>query len=168
MKLRVASGLYATILTVSVLLVLAGCRSEPEATDPDDPGPIPVDKTFGESVDPDAAVDVASIAERPTAYDGESVTTRGRIAQVCQKKGCWMAMDAGDKPPVRVFVPHRDSGGYAFTLPTEATGTAVVKGTVRVHTLPERERDHYEADGAPRPDSVEVQIAARGIALTDR
>jgi len=68
---------------------------------------------------------------------------------------------------VRVMVPRTDSG-YAFTVPIDAEGEATVQGTVRLRSLSNDERDHYESDGAARPNSVEVQIAARGIELAPK
>ncbi|NBC85044.1 MAG: hypothetical protein GVY25_02485, partial [Bacteroidetes bacterium] len=44
-------------------------------------------------------------------------------------------------------------------------GEAMVQGTVRLRSLSNDERDHYAEDGAVRPDSLEIQIAAAGIAL---
>jgi hypothetical protein len=68
---------------------------------------------------------------------------------------------------VRVLVPRTDEG-YGFTVPTDASGEAVVTGTLSVNALDDATRDHYESDGAARPDSVEVQIAARGIELAPK
>jgi len=65
---------------------------------------------------------------------------------------------------VRVLVPRID-GGYGFTVPTDASGEAIVSGTLSIQPLDTATRDHYESDGAARPDSVEVQIAARGIKI---
>jgi hypothetical protein len=63
-----------------------------------------------------------------------------------------------------VLVPRTDEG-YGFTVPTDASGEAIVHGTLQVASLDRSTRDHYAEDGASRPDSVELQIAARGIAL---
>jgi hypothetical protein len=76
-------------------------------------------------------------------------------------------MDAGTARPVRVLVPRTDEG-YGFTVPTDASGEAVVHGTLSIEALDTATRDHYESDGAARPDSVEVQIAARGITISPK
>lgn len=65
---------------------------------------------------------------------------------------------------VRVLLPRTDDG-YGFTVPTDASGEAIVSGTLSIKTLDDARRDHYESDGAARPDGVEVQIAARGITI---
>ena len=76
-------------------------------------------------------------------------------------------MDAGTARPVRVLVPRTDDG-YGVTVPTDASGEAVVHGTLSIQPLDPATRDHYESDGAARPDSVEVQIAARGIQVSSK
>ena len=157
-------------LTLVAAVILGACRSEPSATDPSDfSAEVQTSKvqTFGEEVPTDEAVPVKTLADNPAAHDGRTVTLSGRITQVCQKKGCWLALDAGDARPVRVLVPRTDEG-YGFTVPTDASGEAVVTGTLSVNALDDATRDHYESDGAARPDSIEVQIAARGIELAPK
>ena len=163
-----------------VLLILASlfavfafsaCQSDDQALAPEnsvETETTPVtSETYGEAVDPKQAVAVRTVVDSAQEYDGSDVTVRGRIAQVCEKKGCWLSMDAGTARPVRVLVPRTDDG-YGFTVPTDASGEAVVHGTLSVQPLDPATRDHYESDGAARPDSVEVQIAARGIQISPK
>ena len=159
--------LAAATACVAVLLVLAGGCQPEAASDAGEraSSAAPPTQTFGEDVDRSAAVPATAVPDRAMAYDGKSVTVRGSIREVCQAQGCWLALDTGDHRPVRVLVPRTDDG-YGFTVPTDASGEAVVHGTLRVASLDRPTRDHYADDGAARPDSVEVQIAARGIALT--
>jgi hypothetical protein len=160
-------ALVLVSLTLAVAALLGACRSEPSATDPSDSSAeVQTSRvqTFGQEISTDEAVPVETLADDPAAHDGRTVTVSGRITQVCQKKGCWLALDAGDTRPVRVMVPRTDSG-YAFTVPLDAEGEATVQGTVRLRPLSNEERDHYAGDGAERPDTLDVQIAAAGIAL---
>jgi len=156
----------AAAACMAVLLVLAGgCRPEAASNaDEEKSSATPIARTFGEEVDRSATLAVADLRDRATARDGQPVTVRGPIREVCQKKGCWLALGATDDRPVRVLVP-RTENGYGFTVPTDASGEAIVHGTLRVAHLDGSTRDHYADDGATRPDSVELQIAARGIAL---
>jgi hypothetical protein len=151
---------------MAVLLVFAG-GCQPEAAsdvDEQEPSAAPITQAFGEEVDRSAALAVPALRDRATARDGKSVTVRGSIREVCQRKGCWLALGNDGDRPVRVLVPRTDEG-YGFTVPTDASGEAIVHGTLRVASLDRSTRDHYAEDGASRPDSVELQIAARGIAL---
>lgn len=151
---------------MAVLLVFAGGCQPEAASDADEqePSAAPITQAFGEEVDRSAALAVPALRDRATARDGQPVTVRGPIREVCQRKGCWLALGADGDRPVRVLVPRTDDG-YGFTVPTDASGEAIVHGTLRVASLDRSTRDHYADDGASRPDSVELQIAARGIAL---
>ena len=62
----------------------------------------------------------------------------------------------------------RTDDGYGFTVPTDASGEAIVSGTLSIQPRDTAARDHYESDGAARPDSIEVQIAARGIEIVPK
>jgi hypothetical protein len=163
-SLRSGSAILAILFTA---FALSACQTDEQGRAPEgsattsEASPV-TGEAYGDAVDAAEAVAVRAVVDSAQALNGKDVTVRGRIAQVCQKKGCWLAMDAGDARPVRVLVP-RTEEGYGFTVSTDASGEAVVSGTLSVNALDDATRDHYESDGAARPDSVEVQIAARGI-----
>ena len=94
------------------------------------------------------------------------VLVRGRVADVCQRKGCWTILQDGE---TRVRVRFKD---YAFFLPTDCNGReALVEGIVEVKTLSEAMARHYEeesTDGAPEAvqgPRREVGITASGVRL---
>ena len=165
---RSVSLILASLLSV---FILSACQSgdPPPATNEsaDAKTTSAASETYGEAVDAEQAVAVRTVVDAAQEYDGADVTVRGRIAQVCEKKGCWLSMDAGTARPVRVLVP-RTGEGYGFTVPTDASGEAVVHGTLSIQLLDTATRYHYKSDGAARPDSVEVQIAARGIQISPK
>ena len=159
------------LASLFAVFVFSACQSDDQATPSknnaeSEKTPV-ASETYGEAVDPKHAVAVRTLVDSAQAYNGADVTVHGRIAQVCAKKGCWLSMDAGTARPVRVLVPRTDDG-YGFTVPTDASGEAVVRGTLSIQPLDTATRDHYESDGAARPDSVEVQIAARGIQISPK
>jgi len=149
-------------------LVWGGCQTDPDPNDASTATTtaetVAAEQAFGDAVDLSDPVPASALAARATDWEGRDVTVQGRIGEVCQMKGCWLALDAGEGCPIRVLVPRTDDG-YGFTVPTDASGEAVVEGTVRLASLDRATRDHYADDGATRPDSVEIQIAARGVAL---
>lgn len=158
---------HLCLLLLSVV-ALTACQTADESPTPGDGEMAPASQdareTYGETVMAERVLPVRTLLDSARALEGQEVVVKGRIAHVCQKKGCWLAMDAGDARPVRVLVP-RTEEGYGFTVPKDASGEAVVSGTLSVNLLDNATRDHYESDGAVRPDSVEVQIAARGIEI---
>jgi len=159
------------LASVVAIFLLSACQTEDQVPTSEDAAEVEVtnagSKTYGEAVDAQMAVAVRTVVDSAQTYDGADVTVQGRISEVCAKKGCWLSMDAGTARPVRVLVP-RTADGYGFTVPTDASGEAIVSGTLSIKTLDTATRDHYESDGAARPDSVEVQIAARGIEIAPK
>ena len=169
----IASTRFLSLILASVFAVflLSACQSGDQVPATDEGAASDAasvtSETYGEAVDAKQAVPVQAVVGSAPEYDGTDVTVQGRISEVCAKKGCWLSMDAGTARPVRVLVP-RTEEGYGFTVPTDASGEAVVSGTLSIKTLDTATRDHYESDGAARPDSVEVQIAARGIEIAPK
>jgi hypothetical protein len=66
---------------------------------------------------------------------------KGDIAQVCQKKGCWLVLADGDQL-IRVMTKHK------FFMPKDLRGPAVVYGTLETHTLSEDQAQHMRDDGS--------------------
>jgi hypothetical protein len=123
-------------------------------------------QTYGASVDTAsaraAAEMAAEVAAEPSQLEETTVTVRGRISTVCQKKGCWLALETGTAMPIRVLVPRTDDG-YGFTVPRTLAGEATVTGKLQTVELDTTTRKHLAEDGAAPPRAQEVQIAATGI-----
>ena len=142
--------------------VLAGaCQPEP-ASSRDAAAQAQDAETYGAPVDAASARTAAEVAAKPSKLDDTTVTVQGRISTVCQKKGCWLALDTGTAPPIRVLVPRTDDG-YDFTVPTTLSGRATVTGTLQTVELDAATQKHLAEDGAPPAPAQEVQIAATGI-----
>jgi hypothetical protein len=139
-----------------VIMAAGACQSEP-SSDPD----VTV-KTYGDVLEDTSAREASEVAAAPSALEGTTVTVRGRISTVCEKKGCWLALDTGTEMPIRVLLPPADDG-YEFTVPTALTGQATVKGTLRTVELDASTRQHLAEDGAAPTRAQEVQIVAAGI-----
>jgi len=137
--------------------VMAGaCQSEPSST------PDATVQTYGASVDTASARAASEVAADPSGLEGTTVAVSGRISTVCQKKGCWLALDTGTATPIRVLVPRTDDE-YEFTVPTTLAGQATVTGTLQTVELDAATQEHLEQDGAAPAQAQEVQIAATGI-----
>jgi hypothetical protein len=121
------------------IAVMAGaCQSESSSA------PDTTVQTYGGSVDTAAAQAASEVAAEPSTLEGTTVTVDGRISTVCQKKGCWLALDAGPSGPIRVLVPRTDDG-YEFTVPTTLAaghghGHAPDRRTRRCHAEAPRRR----------------------------
>ncbi len=109
--------------------------------------------------------DVIAAAERHTS---DSVLVRGRISEVCQRKGCWTILEDAD---ATVRVRFKD---YGFFLPKDSSGRqAYVEGVVTIQTLSEKQARHYQSeakDGDPAAihgPQREIGFVATGVRLVD-
>jgi len=80
--------------------------------------------TYGIAMPEGEATPAAAVLADAAAHEGKTVKLAGRITRVCQKTGCWLALDA-DGEPLRVKTEHQ------FFVPKDASGDAVAHGTLR-------------------------------------
>lgn len=80
--------------------------------------------TYGSPMPEGEATPAATVLADAAAHEGKTVKLAGRITRVCQKSGCWLALDA-DGEPLRVKTEHQ------FFVPKDASGAAVAHGTLR-------------------------------------
>jgi hypothetical protein len=152
------------LLLLPLLVVMAACQSgAPDVASEDA-------QTYGETDGIANAVAAADVAEAPDAHLDQPVTVEGRVTQVCQRKGCWLALDTGGAP-IRVHVARTDAGDYAFTVPTDlGDARATVRGTLQRVTLDAATQRHMADDAgadtaAELQPATELQIIASGIII---
>lgn len=97
----------------------------------------------------------------------ENVAIKGKVIDVCEKKGCWLTIETEDNS--QFFVKMKD---YAFFVPTALKGKNVVlDGTAEKKSISVDEQKHY-AEDAKKPqaeiDAIttpkeEVRFVANGI-----
>lgn len=151
-------------LLLPLLVVMAACQSgAPDAASEDA-------QTYGETGGIANAAMASAVANAPDDHLDQTVTVEGRVTQVCQRKGCWLALDTG-AAPIRVHVARTETGDYAFTVPTDISGAqATVRGTLRRVTLDAATHQHMAEDAGddapvePKP-TTELQIIADGIII---
>ena len=124
----------------------------------------PEGRDFGAGLTLSSPTTLAALLETPEAFGEEPVLVHGRIADVCQKKGCWTILRDGD---ATVRVRFQD---YGFFLPQDVQGQeAWVEGVVTVRTLSQKEARHYASESTGGdPDSIdgpqrEVGFLASGV-----
>ncbi|SIQ32870.1 protein of unknown function [Chryseobacterium sp. RU37D] len=97
----------------------------------------------------------------------ENVAVKGKVTDVCEKKGCWLTIQTEDNS--QFFVKMKD---YAFFVPTALKGkTVVLDGTAERKVTSVDEQKHY-AEDAKKPKSEidaitdpkeEIRFVASGI-----
>lgn len=124
---------------------------------------------FGDTISVDGAIPATEVIAKLAGKDSVPVKLEGKIVDVCQKKGCWMALDLGNDKTMRVTFKD-----YGFFVPKNAGGkTAVVDGYAYVDTTSVAQLRHYAEDGGASKDSiakitepeVELSFEARGVII---
>ena len=98
--------------------------------------------------------------------DGQVVTIKGYVSEVCAKAGCWMTLTDGDKS-IRVLTMHE------FLVPTGFSGkNAIISGTFKVRAFSEEEEEHYNEESANPKETIEkreetYELEATGVKFTD-
>ena len=131
-------------------------------------GAAKVGDHYGANIKPDNAT---NIIELPSLVkDDESKTPvkiKGKVVDVCTKKGCWAKIQIDDKQTA--FVKMKD---YAFFMPTAAVGkTVVIEGEAYIETTSVEELKHYAEDAkksqeeidAIKEPSKQIRLTATGI-----
>ncbi|MEL7833256.1 DUF4920 domain-containing protein [Fodinibius sp. Rm-B-1B1-1] len=94
-------------------------------------------------------------------FKGQQIAARGEVKQVCQKKGCFFILPAGDQS---IRVTFKD---YKFFIPKDAAGQEVqLVGTFQVKDLSEEKAKHYAEDAGEDPNEVEGAQKEYGIVAT--
>src|SRR5262245_29896636 len=118
------------------------------------------------------ALSVASALDRSADLEGKKVRLTGFVTAACQKKGCWMALAAGDGREMRVTF--RD---YGFFVPKNLPGaTVIAEGTLETRELSVDEQRHLARDaGLPgaeveaiRSPKIETSLVADGVRVVAR
>ena len=82
---------------------------------------------------------------------GRTIAVEGKVADVCQMKGCWMVLTDGTRAVRTTFMD------YGFFVPKDLAGrTVVAEGVLARATVDEETRRHYAGESGQNA----AQIAA--------
>jgi hypothetical protein len=127
---------------------------------------------FGEKVNPQGALFSTRLAQMLKGKDSLKVKLTGKIESVCQKKGCWMTMDAGDGQTMTIHFKD-----YAFFAPKNSGGkTAVIEGYAYTETTSVEMLRHYAEDAGKSKAEIEkitkpetaITFMASGLAIMNK
>lgn len=101
----------------------------------------------------------------------ENVAVKGKVTDVCDKKGCWLTVETDNNE--KFFVKMKD---YAFFVPTALKGKNVVlEGSAETKVISVDEQKHYaedakksqaEIDAITKPQQ-EIRFVATGIKVVN-
>jgi hypothetical protein len=116
---------------------------------------------YGEKITVDNAIEAVTIPSQIAGKDSLDAKVKGKIIDVCQKKGCWMNVDLGNDKKMRVSFKD-----YAFFVPKDAAGKSVViDGRAYNSTTSVEELQHFAKD-AGKPDEEIAKITSPESAIT--
>ncbi len=118
-------------------------------------------KSYGQAMPTGASVPISAAVAAHERYAGKPQRYSGRIAEVCQKEGCWLVLE-DDGHSARVMM--RD---HKFAVPKDATGKAEVFGVLSRKQLTPDQVKHMQEEsknGLPVSD-VEYRIVADGVEI---
>ena len=153
------------LLSSAIVLLAIAVHAQPPAGDAK-PG-----DSYGEKITPDGAVNIAEIPaklEKTESVDGK---IKGKIVEVCEKKGCWLKLRVNDS--TTAMVKMKD---YGFFLPLAAKGkTVVLDGEVKMKTTSVAELKHYAEDAKKSKEEIaaitkpenEIRVMAKGIVVVE-
>jgi hypothetical protein len=110
--------------------------------------------------EPPTAISIDAAAGNPGGHAGKLAAYSGRITQVCQKQGCWLVLTGDGGGFARVAMHD-----HAFSVPKDASGPAVVYGTLSEKINDQAEIDHLVKDGAKAPAPRELAIDAVSVLI---
>lgn len=163
-------------LMASLLVIAFSCASETEPVT-ETAAEVPAETTekpgsFGaefaaENVIP--ATDLLASFDEAAIEDTVQTILRGTVGDVCQKKGCWMTVAAGDDQ--EMMVRFKD---YGFFMPFDLGGKEVImNGIAYYEVTPVDELRHYAEDAGDSPEEIamitepkrELKFLADGVQL---
>jgi hypothetical protein len=107
-------------------------------------------EVFGAPAGAGEALRLAEIVAASETYAGKEVRATATVAQVCQRKGCFLVAQDGDAVARVTFVD------YSFFVPTDSGGKDVtIVGTFNRKALTEAQARHFAEDAGEDPAKIE-------------
>lgn len=109
-------------------------------------------RTYGKAFNPSGAANIYNIAASKEKANGYTGKVTGKVTSVCQAKGCWMTLDAGNGETM--MVTFKD---YAFFVPKDITGqTVVIDGKAEIREVSIDEQRHLAADAGKSQQEIDA------------
>lgn len=111
-------------------------------------GPANPGDSYGEKISADGAISLKDLDKKLKKSETVNAKIKGKVVEVCSKKGCWLTMEMPDKS--KMTVKFKD---YAFFVPADISGkTVVLNGEARRKIVSVNELKHFAQD-AKKPQS---------------
>ena len=140
------------------LLVLLQCLTMTAKAQKSNPSKDKEMLSFGEKIVPEGAISTTELVRQMAGKEQMKAKVEGKVASVCQAKGCWAKIVLPDGKSMRVTFKN-----YAFFVPKDAAGkTMVLEGLASMKTVPVAELQHYAKDaGASAAEIAKITAPER-------
>ena len=124
---------------------------------------------YGDSVKNDNVIDLSAISTAMQDKTKMDMKIRGKVNEVCAKKGCWMVMKLGNGDDMRVTFKD-----YKIFVPKDLTGKEVIlDGFVYSDTTSVEKLRHYAEDAGKTSAEIakittpkkELAFEAKGVVV---
>ena len=169
-------NIFSLFAAALLFMVLSACGSSQQVAEAETPAVPDQDQevagTFGATF---TAAEVVPANSLLTSYsqteliDTLQTTLQGKVNEVCQAKGCWMTIAAGNGE--EMMVKFKD---YGFFMPKDISGREVVMhGMAYYQITPVDELRHYAEDAGKSEEDIalitepkrELRFLADGVKL---
>jgi hypothetical protein len=125
--------------------------------------------SYGAHFVPENPVPASALTSKLDGKESIDLQTTGTVKEVCQAKGCWIKVDAGNGQ--EMLVKFKD---YAFFLPKDIVGKQVIlNGKAFQKTIPVAQLQHYAEDAGKSKEEIakitqpqaSLQFEADGVLL---
>jgi hypothetical protein len=127
---------------------------------------------FGEKITEKGAVESGKLSAIMKDKKEMETKVKGKVIEVCKKKGCWMTLDIGNNQTMRVTFKD-----YAFFVPKDCNGKEmVIEGVAKKEVTDVAALKHYAEDAGKSKDEIakitkpkeEYTFEAKGVILKSK
>lgn len=159
---------YKWLLILSIALITFSCKSKTDLTE--NGQAFTGDHFEGSKFKLDKVLSYDDLLVKMKKDGGASnVQVKGKVADVCQMKGCWMTMVSSSPGKDTMFVKFKD---YGFFMPKDLGGDEVImRGDAYYEETSVEELRHYAEDAGESEEEimkiteplVELKFLADGV-----
>lgn len=146
-------------LVFAAAALLAACSSEPQKSTSTESTTVETSMgkfdAYGEVITPDSAMDATMLVAEMGNAPSFDAKIKGKVVDVCVKKGCWMAVELGNGETMRVTF--KDYGFFVPNSKEIMVGKEVVfQGTAKFETVSVADQKHYAEDGGESKEAIDA------------
>jgi hypothetical protein len=135
-------------------------------------GNVNAQEYFGEKITEKGAVESNKLSAMMKDKKELEAKVKGKVIEVCKKKGCWMTLDIGNNQTMRVTFKD-----YGFFVPKDCNGKEmVVEGVAKKEVTDVAALKHYAEDAGKNKEEIakitkpkeEYTFEAKGVILKNK